>query len=348
MRCLSGRLGIGGVAILAISIAITLLPGTTAHAAPSSGCVWNGFTYDCTTTVGSAGSDGGGRSSSGKPGELTGRSTSCRLDGKTVPCSNRYGSLSNTADCQGYVDLTTPQPAPPSGALEGSGAWYTCTFSCVALGNAGGNTCLAGVGGIGYWSTAPPPGINRYTPAQAAAALARTFTLSPITIGMAPAKKVHVDDPVGTVAYRRTWAGIPVWLWVQNPTPLTFGPYRQTATLGQVSVTATASVSSVTWTTGDGQSVTCGPGTPFDETAMANRAAEDSPTCGFRYLHPSAGQLGNTWTVTATSHWAVSWTGGGQTGTIQLANLTATAPVQVGELQSVNLPVSDSILQGDQ
>ncbi len=68
-----------------------------------------------------------------------------------------------------------------------------------------------------------PPGINRYTPAQAAAALARTFVLSPIEIGMAPELKVHSDDPAGTAPYRRTWVGIPVWLWVNNPTPSSWG-----------------------------------------------------------------------------------------------------------------------------
>ncbi len=36
--------------------------------------------------------------------------------------------------------------------------------------------------------------------------------------------------------------GLPVWLWVENQTPLSFGPYIESATLGGVTVTATARV----------------------------------------------------------------------------------------------------------
>jgi hypothetical protein len=127
--------------------------------------------------------------------------------------------------------------------------------------------------------------------------------------------------------------GIPVWLWVDDPQPLTFGPYSKSATLGGVTVTATAAVQSVTWSGGDGQTVTCGAGTAFNEAAMQDELASDSPTCGFRYQKTSGG---GTFTVTATSNWLVRWTGGGTDGTIAVPTVRSTTKVRVGQLESVN------------
>jgi hypothetical protein len=193
---------------------------------------------------------------------------------------------------------------------------------------------------VSFWSDAPPAGVIRYTPAQAAALLVRTFQLTGIQIGMAPADKVHADDPAGAAAYRRTWVGIPVWLWVNNPQPLNFGPYTQTATLGGVTVTATAAVSSVSWSSGDGQAVTCGAGTVFNLNTMRDQLAVDSPTCGYRYQKTSGS---GDFTVTATSHWGVHWTGGGTDGTVAARDTSTTTRVHVGELQSVNTDLADSL-----
>lgn len=329
--------------VLSAMVAVAT-PVAAQGAEPPGECTWNGFSYDCHTEIDAPGSPGTAAFSSGglTPGPAT-----CARDKKTVPCSNKYGAFSASGDCIGYVRLAPAQDAPPLAQLDGSGAWYNCTLDCVALQNLIGQLCPGGVGTLYFWST-PPPGVDQYTPAQAAASLARSFRLTPITIGMAPASKVHDDDPPGTQPYRRTWVGIPVWLWVANPTPLTYGPYAQTATLGGVTVTARATVTQVVWTSGAGDDVTCGAGTPFDPSAWADQAAEDSPTCGLRFQRTSTEEPDGGWSVTATSHWTVSWTGGGQTGTIQLTNLTATTPVRVGELQSVNLPITADRIGGQQ
>ncbi len=58
------------------------------------------------------------------------------------------------------------------------------------------------------------------------------------------------------------------------------------------------------------------------------------PTCGIRYQHTTKG---GTFTVTATTSWVVQWTGGGQSGQIQMPTTTSTTDVRVGELQSVNV-----------
>ncbi|PQZ48515.1 hypothetical protein CQ040_20240 [Microbacterium sp. MYb54] len=167
---------------------------------------------------------------------------------------------------------------------------------------------------MSLWLLTPPPGIVRYTPSQAA----------------------------GTAPYRRTWLGIPVWLWVDNPTEATWGPISRTATYGGVTVTGTASVQSLAYTSGDGQTIGCASGgTPFDAVAMANQAAVDSPTCGFRYQHQSDGG-----TVTATSTWSVEWTGGGDSGRIQLPSTSSSTQVWVGELQSVNVTTDSDTFGG--
>jgi hypothetical protein len=122
-------------------------------------------------------------------------------------------------------------------------------------------------------------------------------------------------------------------MWVSNPQPLTYGPYSQTATLGGVTITATAKVSSILWNMGDGHTVACGnAGTPF-EVAYG---AVPSPTCGYKYSQTSNNQAGGRYTITATSQWTVTWSGGGQNGTIPLtAQSTTSANIQ--QLEAVNV-----------
>lgn len=317
------------VAILAIALTV-LVPATAASAAddcvrdPISG-VWN-----CEVGAGGGGEPGGynpGGGSTG-PADFTPGPSTCTYAGgedgpEEIPCSRDGGWWSNDRQC--YWSLDDPQSSPPAGRDPAVGAWYTCTlYEC---------TDPRGCYTVGQWLLAPPPGIVRYTPAQAAGMLVRTFTLQPITIGMAPESKVHSDDAIGTAAYRRTWVGIPVWLWVDGTSESTWGPLSRTATYGGVTVTATAGVRSLTWSSGDGQTVNCGVGTPFNAAAMADQLAVDSPTCGFRYQRTSGS---GTFTVSASTTWVVEWTGGGENGTIAMPLTTSTAQVRVGELQSVN------------
>ena len=68
---------------------------------------------------------------------------------------------------------------------------------------------------------------------------------------------------------------MPVWLWVNDPTPTTWGP----ATISAGGVTLTARVQSVTWDMGDGTTLTCGKGTEWKRGMGGN----PSPTCGHTY-----------------------------------------------------------------
>jgi hypothetical protein len=181
-------------------------------------------------------------------------------------------------------------------------------------------------GGL-FWSNTVPPGLKVLTPGAAAAQLISTFQLRGIDIGMAP----EVNPAWG---HRRSYVGIPIWLWVENPQPLTWGPYSQTATLGGQTITATAKVTSLRWSMGDGSVKVCGTtGTPY----TSGYGVTDSPTCGYRYHSTSASQPGDRYTVTATSQWVVTWTSAsGASGTVNVTT-TSSVPLEVNELQTVNV-----------
>jgi len=232
-----------------------------------------------------------------------------------VPCVTDEGHWTNAKGC--WNSPTEAQPGPPDEATDPNGAWYVCIAPDEACGI---RDCFY----VSYWSVDPPPGINTLTAAQAAQRLISTFQLEPVSIGFAPDPQI-----IGSKSY----VGVPIWMWVDNPTPLSFGPYSQTATLGGTTITATAQVSSILWNMGDGSTVACANvGTPF----MVAYGAVDSPTCGHRYTSTSDGQPAGRYTVTATSQWTVTWTGAGQTGSVPLSAATTTT-VDINELQSVNV-----------
>ncbi|MGB6163296.1 MAG: hypothetical protein WCF33_12435 [Pseudonocardiaceae bacterium] len=123
---------------------------------------------------------------------------------------------------------------------------------------------------------------------------------------------------------------LPTWLWLD---PAAWGPRSATAQVPGVSVTAVARPTSVSWSLGDGTSVTCpGQGTPFlpggDPRAV-------SPDCGHTYRSSSAGQASQAFPVTATVHWVITWSGAGQSGTFPDVTTTATARLRVAEAQAL-------------
>ena len=237
-----------------------------------------------------------------------------------IDCGGSTSYWSNTRQC--YVFMKDGVwPARPPGYSEEAG-YYGCIMF---------NPTPGGSPGLGqetnFWSETVPPGLQVLTPGRAAAQLISTFALRGIDIGMAP----EVNPAWG---HRRSYVGVPVWLWVENPQPLTWGPYTETATLGGQTITATAQVTSVRWDMGDGGSQVCGgTGTPY----TTGYGVTDSPTCGYRYRTTSESQGGDRYTVTATSQWVVTWTSlSGANGTV---NLTASSsvPLEINELQTVNV-----------
>ena len=223
-----------------------------------------------------------------------------------VPCESASGWWSNERQC--YVQLMDPQPVPGHVLWEGrtDGAIYLCTYS---FGFA--------VMPLPFWSDSMPAGpAAPVDPAVVAQTIVEQMELRAITIGMVP------EDSPGSMGV----VGLPAWMWVDAPSEQTFGPMTRSASLGGVSVTATARVTKVLWEMGDGGAVTCtSPGTPFSD----GHGGQQSPDCGYTYARQG------TYTIRATSYWSVDWTStSGPSGSIPL-QFTQSRILLVGEIQVV-------------
>jgi hypothetical protein len=147
-------------------------------------------------------------------------------------------------------------------------------------------------------------------PETIARQLLRQMNLTKIDMGMVPRSGA---GNVGTV-------GVPVWMWVDNPSPRTWGPN----TISAGGVTLTARATKVVWSMGDGTKVTCQQGT---EWTVPDKLTK-SPTCG--HVYDKRGRV----TITATTYWTAHWTGMGQSGDINF-RLTNTRTLQITEIQVV-------------
>ena len=229
--------------------------------------------------------------------------------GTVVPCTDpNWGTFSG--GCYYRVAMNVPPDGDP--------AWQ---------GHSDADTS-----GTMYWVTCPDDGYvmndvwlpngtvgTAATPAQLAQRALAKMRLAP------PA--VHIDPKPGGLGL----VGLPVWMWV-GQTVGSWGPQSASASAGGITVTATAKVTQVVWSMGDGAKVTCSTaGTPY--TAVYGK--KSSPDCGYRFARPSTTQPGGTYTVTATATWTVRWAGGGQRGQLTETR-TAAAQLTVAELQVVN------------
>ncbi|MFD9630312.1 ATP/GTP-binding protein [Streptomyces violascens] len=199
-----------------------------------------------------------------------------------------------------------PQPSKDSQFWEGhtDGAIYE-------------KVCPTG-GLIWFWAPTPPAAVQ-VDPAVLAQQAVDKMLLRGAEIGITP-------KPGG-----KGVVGMPVYLWTATGAE-TYGPNTASASAGGVTVTATAKVSRIVWSMGDGQSVTCTTaGTPY----QPEFGKQPSPDCGYRYSQPSSTQSSGKYHVTATSTWAIDWAGGGQTG--QLTETRASAvDITVAEVQVLN------------
>lgn len=211
------------------------------------------------------------------------------------------------------------EPQPPAGSdlWEGhdpsdGGAVYVRTCLYTIQGGATKVTPEALYGGPG----GPPAAVAPVVVAQQA--VDRMLLRGP-RIGITP-------KPGG-----RGVVGMPVYMWTGRGSE-TYGPNTASATAGAVTVTATAKVSKIVWSMGDGQAVTCTTaGTPY----TAEFGKKPSPDCGYRYTQPSSTQESGKYHVTATSTWTIDWTGGGQSG--QLTEIRdSDVDITVAEVQVLN------------
>ena len=223
--------------------------------------------------------------------------------GKEVPCFDGDSFWSGEHQC--YASLALPQP-PLTDVVWGghtNGAIYTCFKFNGRMGVPLVDS---------FWLPAAPP--VPVDPAKVAQDAIASMKLRAIDIGIVPEPG---PNSIGLV-------GMPVWMWVNQPAENTFGPITRSASAGGVTVTATAKVTKIIWTMGDGTTVICtGAGTPYQDSF----GKRSSPTCGHTYTKSKADYL-----VLAHSFWVITWTGGGQSGTINM-DFTRTTTIHVGELQ---------------
>jgi len=121
--------------------------------------------------------------------------------------------------------------------------------------------------------------------------------------------------------------GLPNWMWVKDRSDTTWGPKSTSASDNGLSVTVNAKAQKVTWTMGDGSApiVCTSTGTPY----QPSYGKTQSPTCGY-----SGYQKQGTYAVKAVTHWVIGYTSNvGISGSLTM-DLTSTASVTIGELQT--------------
>ena len=223
---------------------------------------------------------------------------------KDVPCSSDDGWWSQSQ--QAYCKAASPQP-PASDPVWG-GRTEGQIYECNRPVNVGAIAAVI----FQIWLAQPPAGAPPDPRVLAQQAIAR-MNLKAVSIGIVPEP---LPGRVGLV-------GMPVWMWDANPGPSTWGPMTKSAAAGGYTVTATAKVSRVVWSMGDGEVTVCRtPGTPYQDSF----GMQDSPDCGYTY-----GRQGR-YVVRATSYWTVDWSGMGRSGSIPLSFVDSVR-LTIGEAQ---------------
>jgi len=209
------------------------------------------------------------------------------------------------------------------------GAWYL--YSCP------GEVVISTDGGIVWFTDQTAPTAPTVSPYEVAEQAENSLTLPDPTLDFNPSPSAIVN--------------LPTWLWID---PSIWHDYSVTASVDDVSATATAIPVSVTWTTGDGGTLTCdGPGIAFRDDEPS---ASQSTSCSHTYSTTSIGQ----WTpdgdlndaeyvVSATVTWEVDWSTSNGAGGGSLPTLTTTrwAGLRVEQIESVNTDAFDRHVAGD-
>lgn len=306
-----------GVRIPTLALALFVLsgPAVASHADSGPCAQYDPFTMRCIKAL----QIGGGeerRPDQGKDPIDSGRSEpekprSCEYGGRPVQCESALGSWSSYASSWCRLLPNQPPMSDPVWGGEQTGQIYSCT-------RPGFEGLPDEWGAVLRWLPAPPEAAPP-DPRELAQRLFASIDFQAPEIGIFPR---------GDSTQRMSYVGWNMWLWAAPTSELQWGPITDSISEGGVTVTLTATVSELVWDMGNGDSLTCGKGTPWSESATGGRNVA-SPDCGYLY------ETDGTYTVTATSNWDVQWSGGGQSGTIPLT-LSRDAQVIVGELQSLN------------
>ena len=234
--------------------------------------------------------------------------------GNAVPadaalCPPGCGSGDRGGQVCRVCDTKPPKPSPGKPGKPGKPDLPACPPSKDAIPDDGSGhpagwvrvRCVEGSLVLLFWVE---PRVN---PEQLARSLLDEMELTPIDIGITP----RGSDAMALV-------GLPVWLWVEDPSSATWGP----KSISAGGVTMTAKAHRVVWDLGDGTEVSCGKGTEWTYGV----GEKPSPTCGHTYNKQGR------YTVEATSYWTADWSGYGQSGSFSF-QLTRAQRLDVGELQ---------------
>jgi hypothetical protein len=167
------------------------------------------------------------------------------------------------------------------------------------------------------------------------------FIFQPAQTGVGPsaeliARQVYQSLPLAlpephtapTVDARQL-VGLPIWLWVDGTV---WRDFQASASLAGVTVTVVAHPSRVVWEMGDGQTVTCDAGTPWDPDGSAHQSTD----CSHYYQFVSDSEPGGQYGASVTAVWSVEWSAStGETGTLPEASRSTDFALDVGERQAV-------------
>lgn len=123
---------------------------------------------------------------------------------------------------------------------------------------------------------------------------------------------------------------LPTWLWLEGDS---WSSQSATASVPGLSVTAQAVPVQAVWSLGDGTELTCqGAGTPWTN---GMESLETSPDCGHTYSRSSAHAANGEYEVSVTVSWSVTWSGGGESGTVPGMTSQAATSWPVAESQGL-------------
>jgi hypothetical protein len=232
----------------------------------------------------------------------------CQFGGAAQACTDaELGNWSNSQQC--YLQRLSPQPAFTDPVWQGhtDGSVWACVRE---QGFDQGRHLVT----KWVWLPGEPD----------------TVVTDPLTLAYRAVTEMQLQPPQVRTAPGVGQIGLvnmPVWLWVEK-SENTWGPIERDASVPGLTVTATAKVTAVDWSMGDGKTVRCeSSGTAYQKSF----GIKASPDCGYLYRKTSREQADCKYKVGATARWDITWQSTlGDTGQISMTQQAATQ-LQIGE-----------------
>lgn len=265
------------------------------------------ITHKCTFVLRSAIGHGDTDKTPPKKGQEKPK-TVCQLGEALQACSSRsFGNWSNSQQC--YLKREEPQPAISDPRWQGhtDGSIWACVRE---QGFDQGRHLVT----KWVWLPGEPD----------------TVVTDPLTLAYRAIAAMQLQPPQVRTAPGVGQIGLvnmPVWLWVEK-SENTWGPINRSASVPGLAVTATAKVTAVDWSMGDGKTVRCeSAGTAYQKSS----GIKPSPDCGYLYRKTSREQADCKYKVSATARWDITWQSTlGDNGQISMTQQAATQ-LRIGE-----------------